>query len=211
MAAVLAVIGLHSLLEYPLWYANFLGIAALLIGAVDTHTLSLRLSAFMRAAFGLMLILSAIAGVGFLNAYARLEGLLPQRQGKMSSQEINQVLQQVSQESLLTPYVDFVYALSIVLNREAITEKLELNTQVMHFAPTAGLVYQQALLLGLQGDEPAAQLMLKRALLVYPAGADNFLKVLAGLEARSRDGLDSLRETAQVFLQEQKKDAIHSK
>ena len=211
VAAVLAVIGLHSLLEYPLWYANFLGIAALLIGAVDAHTLRLRLSAFMRAAFGLMLILSAIAGAGFLNAYAQLEGLLEQRQGKMSSQEINQVLQQVSQESLLTPYVDFVYALSIVLNREAISEKLELNAQAMHFAPTPGLVYQQALLLGLQGDKPAAQLMLKRALLVYPAGADNFLKVLAGLEVRSRDGLDSLRETAQVFLQEQKKDAIHSK
>jgi len=53
--------------------------------------------------------------------------------------------------------------------------------------------------------------MLKRALLVYPAGARDFLKVLASLEAESRRRLDPLRETAQVFLQEHPQDAILTK
>ena len=211
VAAVLAVIGLHSLLEYPLWYAYFLGMAALLIGAVDTHPIHLKLSAFMRGAFGLMLVLAGLAGAGLWNAYTQLESLLLPRQVKMSVPEMDQILQQVRKESLLTPYSDFAYALSIARNQDLIAEKLELNAQVMHFAPTQFLVYQQALLLGLQGDEPAAQLMLKRALLVYPAGANDFLKGLAELEAESQNRLDPLRATAQVFLQEQEQHAIHTK
>ena len=209
--AVLAVIGLHSLLEYPLWYANFLGIAAILIGVTDTQTLRLRLSAFMRAAFGLMLILSAIAAVNLLKTYAQLEELLQPRRVRMSAQEVDVVLQQVREKSLLTSYSDLFYALSIVLSPAAIAEKIEMNAQVMHFAPTSTLVYQQALLLGLQGDVPAAQLMLKRALLVYPAGARDFLKEFTRLDAQNRNKLDPLRETAQIFLQEQKQDAIHTK
>lgn len=211
VAAVLAVIGLHSLLEYPLWYAYFLGMAALLIGAVDTHPIHLKLSAFMRAAFGLMLVLAGLAGAGLWNAYTQLESLLLPRQVKMSAMEMNQVLQQVRKESLLTPYSDFAYALSIARNQELIAEKLELNAQVMHFAPTQFLVYQQAVLLGLQGDEPAAQLMLKRALLVYPAGANDFLMGLTELGAESQRRLDPLRATAQVFLQEQQQHAILTK
>ena len=211
VASVLTVIGLHSLLEYPLWYAYFLGMAALLIGAVDTHPIDLRLSAFMRGAFGLMLVLAGLAGAGLWTAYTQLESLLLPRQVKMSVLEMDQVLQQVRKESLLTPYSDFAYALSIVRDQDLIEEKLALNAQVMHFAPTQFLVYQQAVLLGLQGNEPAAQVMLKRALLVYPAGARDFLNRLADLSAENRRRLDSLRATAQVFLQEQQQNAILTK
>ena len=211
VAAVLGVLLVHSLLEYPLWYSNFLGVAALLVGAVDAQRLQLRLSAFMRAAFGLMLILSGVASVGLVQAYAKLEGLLQVHQVKMSTQEVDQVLQHVRKESLLAPYSDFAYALSIALDQELIEEKLALNTQVMHFAPTQVLVYQQAILLGLQGDEPAAQLMLKRALLVYPNGANHFLQTYASLEAESRSHLEPLQQTVQIFLQEQSQHAIHTK
>ena len=37
MLALLAVLVIHSLLEYPLWYAYFLGIAALLLGSAPTR------------------------------------------------------------------------------------------------------------------------------------------------------------------------------
>jgi O-antigen ligase len=210
VAAVLAVIFLHSFLEYPLWYANFLGIAAVLIGAVDTHTLRLRLSGLLRAAFGVMLILSWIAGVRLLHTYRQLEGLLQDRQVKMSPRDIERVLQQVRQESLLAPYSDFAYALSIVLNRDAIDDKLELNALVMRFAPTQEIVYQQALLLGLQGQTQAAQMMLKRALVIYPAGASKFLQVLVSLPLENRNNLEPLHATAQVFLQEHKQYAFHT-
>ncbi len=208
---VLAVIVLHSFLEYPLWYANFLGIAAILIGAADTHTLRLKLSSLLRIAFGLMLILSWIGCIRLLNTYTQLEGLLQDRQVKMTPLEVNQVLQQVRKESLLAPYSDFAYALSIVLNRNAIDEKLELNFLVMRFAPTQEIVYQHAVLLGLQGNAAAGKIMLKRALVIYPAGASKLLQTLASLPLEDRTTLEPLRETAYVFLQEQKQDALHTK
>ena len=211
VASVLAVIFLHSFVEYPLWYANFLGIAAILIGAVDAHTLRLRLSGLLRAAFGLMLILSWMGSVRLLHTYTQLEGLLRYRQVKMSPLDIDRVLQQVRQESLLAAYSDFAYALAIVLNRDAIDEKIELNTLVMHFAPTQEIVYQQALLLGLKGQEGEAQRMLKRALVIYPAGVSKFLQAWASLSLEQRNNLEPLRSTAQIFLQEQQQDAIHTK
>ena len=211
VASVLAVLFLHSMLEYPLWYANFLGIAAVLIGAVEPHLLHLRLRGFLRAAFGIMLILSAVSGFRILGTYTQLEGLLQYRQVKISAQEIDQVLQQVRLESLLAPYSDFAYALSIVLNREAIDQKLALNELVMRFAPTQEMVYRHALLLGLQDERAAAQFMLKRALVMYPAGAPAFLRVLASLDGAQRQQLEPLGETAQIFLQEQQQDAIHTK
>jgi O-antigen ligase len=208
-AAVLTVLFIHSLVEYPLWYANFLGIAAILIGAADTHTLRLRLSGFMRAAFGVMLLLSWISLVRIVDTYTQLEGLLRNRQAMPSVQEINRVLQQVRQESLLAPYSDFAYAISIILDQEAIDDKVALNAAVMQFAPTQEMVYRHALLLGLQGESMAAQAMLKRALVVYPSGAENFLNVLDRLEPASRRSVEALRETVQIFLQEQKKHAVH--
>ena len=211
VGAVLAVLLLHSQLEYPLWYSSYLGIAAVLIGATDSQHLRLQLSTAMRAAFGLMLLLSGLAASGLLQAYAQLEGLLRTGQVKMGAQEINRVLQQVRKESLLTPYSDFVYALSINLNQADIEDKVAFNAQVMRFAPTRELVYQQAILLGLQGDQAAALVMLKRALLAFPEGAEHFLQVLASVDAESRERLAFLRDRAQVFLQERMQDAIHSK
>jgi hypothetical protein len=149
-AALLVVLGLHSLLEYPLWYSNFLGIVAILIGATDTHVLRLRLSGVLHAAFGLMLFLSAIASLRMLGTYRQLEGLLQQGRVKISAQAMDRVLQQVRQESLLAPYSDFVYALAIEPSRNLLEEKIALNAQVMRFAPTQELVYRHALLLGLQ-------------------------------------------------------------
>jgi hypothetical protein len=80
---------------------------------------------------------------------------------------------------------------------------------VMQFAPTQEMVYRHATLLSLQGDNVAAQAMLKRALVTYPDGAENFLNVLSRLELDSRRRVEPLRETAQIFLQEQKKHAVH--
>ncbi|MDP1681954.1 MAG: Wzy polymerase domain-containing protein [Burkholderiales bacterium] len=211
VAAVLAVLTIHSLLEYPLWYAPFLGIAAILIGAADTHTLRLQLSGLMRAAFGLMLVLGWISLVGIADSYSQLEGLFRARQAPPSVQEIERVLQHVRHESMLTPYSDFAYAAGITPNRAQIEDQQLLNSAVMRFAPTQDVVYRQALLLSLQGEAAAAQGMLKRALAVYPGAAKNFLIETGQLEPEARRAVEPLLVTTRIFLQEQKKHAIHSK
>ncbi|MEK6662937.1 MAG: Wzy polymerase domain-containing protein [Pseudomonadota bacterium] len=211
VVAVLAVLTIHSLLEYPLWYAPFLGIAAILIGAADTHTLRLQLSGLMRAAFGLMLVLGWISLVGIADSYSQLEGLFRARQAPPSVQEIERVLQHVRHESMLTPYSDFAYAAGITPNRAQTEDQQLLNSAVMRFAPTQEVVYRQAMLLALQGSAAEAQVMLKRALAVYPGAAENFLIEAGQLEPDARRDVEPLLATTRIFLQEQKKHAIHSK
>lgn len=211
VAAVLAVLTIHSLLEYPLWYAPFLGIAAILIGAADTHTLRLQLSGLMRAAFGLMLVLGWISLVRIADSYGQLEGLFRARQAPPSVQEIERVLQHVRHESMLTPYSDFAYAAGIAPNRAQSEDQQLLNSAVMRFAPTQEVVYRQALLLALQGETAAAQVMLKRALALYPGAAENFLIEASQLEPEAQRSVEPLLDTARIFLQEQKKHAIHPK
>lgn len=211
VAAVLAVLTIHSLLEYPLWYAPFLGIAAILIGAADTHTLRLQLSGLMRAAFGLMLVLGWISLARIADSYSQLEGLFRARQAPPSVQEIERVLQHVRHESMLTPYSDFAYAAAVTPSRVQIEDQQLLNSAVMRFAPTQAVVYRQALLLALQGEAAAAQVMLKRALAVYPGAAETFLTESAQLEPEAQRSVEPLLSTARIFLQEQKKHAIHSK
>lgn len=53
---LLAILGVHSLLEYPLWYAAFLGIFGLVAGAIDPR---LRDYEFSKLRFGAPIILSA--------------------------------------------------------------------------------------------------------------------------------------------------------
>jgi len=210
VAAVLAVLTLHSLLEYPLWYAYFLGLAAILIGAADTHTLQLKLSGLMRAAFGLMLLLGWISLVRIADSYSQLERLFV-RQAPPSVQEIERVLQHVRQESILTPYSDFIYALAVEPARAQSEAQLLLTSEVMHFAPTEQVVYRQILLLTLQGRVTDAQVMLKRALAVYPGAAENFLAETSQLEPDRQHDVEPLLATTRIFLQEQKQHAIHPK
>ncbi|HET9405473.1 MAG TPA: Wzy polymerase domain-containing protein, partial [Burkholderiales bacterium] len=64
LLALAAVIGIHSLLEYPLWYSYFLGVAALLLGLGAERTFALRFAAGARAVAGLVMV------AGWLNLVA---------------------------------------------------------------------------------------------------------------------------------------------
>jgi Virulence factor membrane-bound polymerase, C-terminal/O-Antigen ligase len=211
VAAVLLVLTIHSLLEYPLWYAPFLGIAAILIGAADTHTLRLQLGGMMRAALSLMLVLSWIGLLRMADSYSQLEGLFRAGQTPPSAQEVERVLEHVRHESMLMPYSEFAYAAGITLNRDQIEGKVRLNSEVMRFAPTRDVVYRQAILLMLQGEIDAAQAMLKRALGVYPGAAETFLMRANSLEPEVRHAIEPILDSTRIFLQEQKKHAIHSR
>ena len=60
--ALALVVAVHSLLEYPLWYAFFLGVAAIVLGLGDSHGIKLQLSGRARTA---PLILVAVLAIGW--------------------------------------------------------------------------------------------------------------------------------------------------
>lgn len=76
--AVLTILTLHSLLEYPLWYANFLGIFCLMIGAIDPRPSSVNYPA-RRPVLPIALVAGIVALIPLKMDYVRLDEAINRR------------------------------------------------------------------------------------------------------------------------------------
>ena len=171
LLCLLAVLFVHSMLEYPLWHADFLGIAAMLLGMGSGQVLRLRLSALSRIAFPFMVAAGVFALGSVLHAYRDLELLLYPRVLPKNQAEIvarNEALIDLHRDTLLAPYVEMTYAGVIVADRSNLKAKLALNSRVLRLIPVPELAYRQVLLLALNGEREAALLQLDRAVAVFP-------------------------------------------
>lgn len=177
LLALLSTLAIHSLLEYPLWYFNFLGVAAILLGAGEHSGIRLDLKRTGRMVFVLALVLGWMSAFNLALSYRSLEGLLFTRYHyaprEQEEQALFQGLQKIHQESLLTPYIELAYSGVIALDKERLADKLELNGRAMRFAPTGPVVYRQAFLLALNGEDQAALQQWRRAASAYPGDLKN--------------------------------------
>jgi O-antigen ligase len=208
MFALLSVLLIHSLLEYPLWYAYFLGMAAFLIGAGETHTMRLRVSGVGRTGFVLALLLATVALLRLRSDFVEIDHAVLKSRERTAIPEVQATLARMYRESLLAPYVEHVYAFGIELDREEVADKLELNTQVMHFAPTRETVYRQATLLALANQPQAARSMLTHALAAYPNGAAEFIQTAHALETHEAAAIEPLRALAETYLLNHKQQGV---
>lgn len=187
MLALLSVIGIHSLLEYPLWYAYFLGMAALLLGFGAERVFALRLARAGHAVVALVIIAGWLNLIGVLSPYREFERLVFSSERRnppaATDRDFAQALADSYREPLLVPYVELAVAYGITPDKEKLTEKLELATRAMRFAPVDIVVYRQALLLALAGRAEAAREQFERALRVYP---HERAAVIAELETLAR-------------------------
>jgi O-antigen ligase len=186
LLALLAVIGIHSMLEYPLWYAYFLGVAALLLGLGAERRIPVRHGGGARAATALFVLLGCVNLVAVMPPYRDFERLVfgaapPSPAG---AQAFTAAMMRAHRDPLLEPYVELAFALGAPIGTHGLQEQLELNTRAMRFAPVAAVVYRQAVLLALAGDREAALAQLDRALRAYPAEAENFFLELEELARR---------------------------
>jgi len=181
--AIAAVIGIHSMLEYPLWYAYFLGAAALLAGLADRRRIQVPRAFPIRLVSAPILIAGWIACLSLYLDYARIEGLTVNSFTTGSSGDrVRDALKGVGGRSLLRPYADLGLAGAEPLNRERLAEKLERNSRVLRFAPTRDIAYRQVALLALGGQGEAAQAQLVRSATYYPGFLPAFARVLEELE-----------------------------
>ncbi len=184
--SVLAILVLHSLLEYPLWYAYFLGVAAITLGAMDSTVYRLELRKLGRLVVAFILLLGAASMIQMLAGYRTLQGLMvmhPTSATDMNYYErVSQDLKAVNGKPMLYPYAEYFTSNMMELNKDRLDEKLALNGRVMHFVPVGAVVYRQAWLLALSGREEEAKLQIERAIWSYPAdfaGAQRELGILA--------------------------------
>jgi len=205
MLCLLSVLFVHSMLEYPLWHANFLGVAAILLGMGSESNLRLRLSALSRFAFPVMLVAGFFALGSVLHAYRDLEQLLYPRVLPKNRAEIlarNQGLLNVDRDTLLAPYVELTYAGIIVADRTNLQDKLALDRRVLRFMPVPEIAYRQVLLLGLNGQRAAALLQLDRAVAVFPYRLKNFVADAEKAAQREPAALGEIAKVAREKLKQ---------
>jgi len=163
-----AVLLLHSLLEYPLWYAYFLGIAAMLLGIAPLRVRALELSRYWRWLALVMVCIGAFNLTALWLDYRRFEALFLPRVADIDRQQTPGIMMRLHQNLLLRPYAEVAMALPMTLDENSLDRQLFINSRAMHFVPEESLVYQQVLLLVLADRLPEAQLLLTRARYAYP-------------------------------------------
>ncbi len=169
---ILGVLAIHSLLEYPLWYAYFLAIAAILLGAFDETRYRLELRNIGRVAMTLILLLGMLSLVQLHSGHQQLKDTLAiTKQPTVSladQQRIRDGLLAVYQGSLLAPYAELFISSVTEVNADHLKEKLALNSKVMRFIPMAPVVYRQAYFLAQNGQLEQAKVVIERAIWSYP-------------------------------------------
>lgn len=172
--ALLAVLAIHSLLEYPLWYGYFIGIAALLLGMLDNGGYRLAMGKMARLTVVVVLLCGMLSLVQLFQGYRKLESALALSPASGNAATYNvrlrEHLLEASECILLRPYAELFMSGLIEPGPERLAEKLELNERAMRFVPTASVVYRQAWLLALSGRVEEAKRQLQQALWSYPAG-----------------------------------------
>jgi len=194
LLTLLGVIGVHSLLEDPLWYAYFLGIAAFLLGMGETRFAAARprvvpvLTAASLILGGYALFTACHGFRSFERALHASAEMTPEVRDKIISEQ----LLRNRRDLVLAPYAELILSRSLPLSEQDLDKKIELNTRVMHFAPVAAVVFRQAVLLALAGDQAGAEAHYRRLWRVYPAALPRFTMQLNELATVYPDKLAPL-------------------
>ncbi len=198
--AVLLVLGIHSMLEYPLWYAYFMGIAAILLGVLDFGTYRLDMRKLGQLSVAAILLLGLLSLFQLLQGYQRLETALASRAkpvaGKTAAQLMREGLIEVHGNSLLQPYAELFMNNWIEVSSDELDSKLAMNERAMKFVPVASLVYRRAALLAQAGQQEEARVQMERAIWAYPGDFPAQSKELSALAQKDTERFSALLEFA---------------
>ena len=213
--SILAVQGIHSLLEYPLWYGYFLGIAALTLGMLDFTSYRLELRRIGRLAVTAMLVLGLLSLMQMWQGYRKLEALLAMRPATAADNEnYNRIMREgmlkMRDLTMMESIAELYMTSMIEVSANNLADKQTLNRRVMRFVPISPVVYRESLLLAQSGDQAAAQLQMTRAIWSYPADFPLVQRQLVTLVSKDPAHFAALLEFA-VQKHEEWQHAIHTK
>lgn len=197
---ILSVLFIHSLLEYPLWYTYFIGIAAFLLGMLDEGTFRLRMPIVYRIP-AMVVLIFGLASIQQLYAnYRLLENVLADRPSSASDNayltRVWQNLAQVQKNSVFRPYAEIFMGLTMDAVPASIENKLALCERIVTFSPNAAVVYRYALMLAVTNRTDEAKLQVERSIWSYPEGFAAFRAQLAQLEPAAPGKFSALLKDA---------------
>lgn len=169
---LLAVIAIHSQLEYPLWYLYFIGIAAVVIGLFDYTSYRLELRTAGRLSVSIIVLLGTISLVQAYQGYKHLENALALRMAATKNPKFipaaRDELLVAYRYPLLGSYAELFIANMMDPSADHLKEKLELNERALSYIPNSPVAYHQALLLAWSDRSEEAKAMIADAIWSYP-------------------------------------------
>jgi O-antigen ligase len=172
-AALLGIGAFHALLEYPYWFAYFLGPTALLLGATDAGRKALPASRRWIA----YLVLAMLGGAWTLftlrTDYAAIEAAANRPLAASLDREIAwrrslDTMIRLQHESLLSPWAMLALATRAEPSRQQAPDRARLCRQGIRFSPERGLVIRCAMQLALAGQQGEAEDLAQAVLRAYP-------------------------------------------
>lgn len=160
--AVLGILSAYSMLEYPLWYTYFLGICALLIGAIDPRVKPLVLENRKTLLAGVIVVGAVFLGPLRYEEQKMERALLWHYRGHSLSAAFSEAvatIEGISRKSLLAPYAELVLATAIVPNSAVAAQHWEVCRSVLKFAPTAPVLEKCAVSARFLGQSAVAEAM----------------------------------------------------
>ncbi len=207
---LLAVLVIHGLLEYPLWFTYFISFVALALGMLDTAFFRPVRVGVGRVVITSIFVAGTVSMALMWTGYSRLEELnsyLPPDSMRNDSYEQRMSLKRVqnaliampaSQQLFLKPVVEYMLTLT---GWDNFADNLALNGRAMHFWPAPQVTYRQAILLARLGRNAEARAQIERAIW---AGPSTFPEVLVKLRKIAELDPDPNRMPALVEFSVQK-------
>jgi hypothetical protein len=193
---LLLVEATHSMLEYPLWYVYFLGIAAFSLGLMDRSAYRLELRAAGRLAFVGICLMGVVALTQTGLAYGELERLVARRpppkaykgaaaaEGLAYVKRLQAAFLQMGGQTLLRPYARVFLTFTLDTEDRFVEQKRRQLEPAMHFAPTSVQVQFEIILLVYSGDQEQARRLLECLIWAFPGEFEAFREELRTLAAR---------------------------
>lgn len=170
--SLLGILGIHSLLEYPMWYIYFLAVAAFLLGALDSTRYSLQLSHIGRLSAIAILLMAIAILVQFRVGYRQLEQILATRSLNSPDPKIQDAMRDkmtsIHDSTLLSPYAELFMGSLMEINGDHLADKLATNSRMLRFMPIGSVSYRQSMLLAQSGEMEKAKIAMTRAIWSYP-------------------------------------------
>jgi len=187
--ALLSILGIHSLLEYPLWLADFLGVFAILLAITETRSFCLQLSSVMRAALSLIPIIGLFLLVSTGFSYLTMEKFY---EAVEQSQPLPGDLQQMvplSNSGLLAPFGLKYFSFNFKMDSTQAIEKAGITGKALHFEPIPPLAYKQAAYLAYLGKHDESEALFRLAVASYPREFAWFHSQVEALSQADKDKL----------------------
>ncbi len=188
---------IHSMFEFPLWNAHFLGVTALLMGlGTRPGTSSRAASRFTSIAAGATCVALALTMAMLLRDYVRLNATrtieTPLTLAGAAAAERDAAVMRSLTRGPLAPAAEYWIILGTPLDRRELSERLMMSERAARYFPSNDVIVRRAVFLAFDGQAAAARSLLLHAMQSFPHRCKATVLILEQALASDRDAIEPL-------------------